>query len=76
LSLSYYLIEHGYFNVHDLSNYTGTINYLPSKTIIKMLDSLTYVKSHNGLLKKIIELGSLINENLSNCDENYHSQCK
>lgn len=75
MALSYYLVEHKYFNVDDLSNYSGTVNYLPSKTIINMFISLSYVKGRGSLLKKIIEIGNLINEKLTKCDEIYILKC-
>lgn len=66
-SLAYYLIEYDYININDLPICEKDYSCLPSKKIIKILESLDGILGFDKLVDKTLEIGQLINTyNLEN----------
>ena len=61
-ALSYYLLEHDYFNIDDLPVLANSKIILPSKKIMEVLESLENVKGEGSLLNKIIEIGTIVTQ--------------
>lgn len=61
-ALGYYVIEKKLIDITDIPNVDNSV-YLPTKKIQRVLESLSELKGKGTLLSKIIEIGSILNNN-------------